>query len=247
MPNWDAVMKEINSTSPIKGQSPHDLVRRKYLAKLHAKTNRNIIAYYSGFLSKPKIDGIEIDDGDKNGFMLCVHQLDDKQGLDLFLHTPGGDIFAAESLVHYLREMFGNDIRAVVPQIAMSAGTMMACACREIIMGTHSNLGPVDPQFSGIPAIGVLKEVERAFEEIKNDQRAAFVWNPILSRLAPSFVQQCHWAVERAKEFVSAALSDGMFRDMPGPEKAVKVNSIAEKLSDLSLNKSHKKIGRASC
>lgn len=241
MPNWDAVLKEISRTPPANGQSPHDLVRRNYLAKLHQKINRNIIAYYSGFLHKPNVEGIAISDEDKNGFMLSIHKLDRNRGLDLFLHTPGGDIAATESLVHYLKEMFPNDIRVIVPQIAMSAGTMIACACNEIVMGKHSNLGPVDPQFNGIPAIGIITEIQRAFDEIKADQRASLLWNPILSRLTPSFVQQCHWAIERSKEFLVKALSEGIFRDMPAMERAAAVDKIVQRLTDLSQNKSHNK------
>ena len=78
--------------------------------------------------------------------MLCIHKLDRSKGLDLILHTPGGSGAATESLVNYLHQMFGNDIRAFVPQLAMSAGTILACSCKEIYMGKHSNLGLVDPQ-----------------------------------------------------------------------------------------------------
>ena len=35
----------------------------------------------------------------------------------------------------YLRAMWSTDIRAVIPQLAMSAGTMIACSCKEIVMG----------------------------------------------------------------------------------------------------------------
>ena len=238
MPNWNSVLKEIAETKPFGGASPHDLVRRKYLAKLHAKTNRNIIAYYSGFLSKPKVEGVEITDEDKNGFMLCAHKLDRKLGLDLILHTPGGDLAATESLIHYLKEMF-DDIQALVPQIAMSAGTIVACACQDIIMGKHSNLGPVDPQFSGIPAIGVIKEIEMAFGQIVADQRAALVWNPILSRLPPSFVQQCHWAIERSKDYLELALNDGNCKNIDPKDKDAVVKKIVDGLTDLTHNKSH--------
>lgn len=156
MPNWNYLLKEIANT-PAEGEtSSADIVRRKYLSKLYNLTNRNTIAYYSGWLSKPKIEGVEITDEDKNGFMACIHKLDRDKGLDLILHTPGGDGAATESLIFYLREMFGHDIRAIVPQIAMSAGTIIACACKSILMGKHSNIGPVDPQFGGIPAIGII-------------------------------------------------------------------------------------------
>lgn len=177
MPNWNSVLKEISKAQKNENGSPFDIVRRKYLDLLHKHTNRNVIAYYSGFMTKPKTEGVEIVDEDKNGFMSCIHKMDKAKGLDLFIHTPGGDIAATESLVHYLREMFGNDIRAVVPQIAMSAGTMIACSCNSILMGKHSSIGPVDPQFNGIPAIGVIEEIQTAFNEIKADNRAALLWN----------------------------------------------------------------------
>ena len=99
--------------------------------------------------------------------MLSIHKVDKKAGLDLFIYTPGGNIAATESLVKYLKKKFGSDIRAFVPQIAMSAGTMLACACKEIYMGDHSNLGPVDPSVFGIQAQAVLAEIEKAYNEIK--------------------------------------------------------------------------------
>ena len=126
MPNWGSVLKEIQKETNDVSDSADDKVRKRYLMKLHDKVDRNIIFYYSGFLTKPKIEGIEINDDDKNGLMLCVHGLDRKKGLDLFLHTPGGSGAATQSFVDYLKQMFGTDIRAFVPQIAMSAGTMIA-------------------------------------------------------------------------------------------------------------------------
>ena len=129
-PNWRTLVDEIDEAGSV-----YDQVRRKYLAKLHQTTGRNVIAYYSSWLQKPELLrqgmlGFEVNDGDKNAFMATIHQLDRTKGLDLFLHTPGGDVAAAESLVDYLRSMFDTDIRAIVPQIAMSAGTMIAWACK---------------------------------------------------------------------------------------------------------------------
>lgn len=52
-----------------------------------------------------------------NAFMNAVYQLDKDKGLDLILHTPGGDLAATESIVNYLHSVFGTDIRAIVPQL----------------------------------------------------------------------------------------------------------------------------------
>src|SRR6266702_5473539 len=155
MPSWKALIDEVNAAG-----STFDVLRRKYLLKLHEFTGRNVIIYYSGWLQKGEKDipnslALTLDDNDKNGFMAAIHNLDRSKGLDLFLHTPGGSTAATESLVDYLRSMFGTDIRAIVPQLALSAGTMVACACKEILMGKHSSIGPIDPQIGGMAAHGV--------------------------------------------------------------------------------------------
>jgi membrane-bound ClpP family serine protease len=69
---------------------------------------------------------VSISDAMMPGLMTAVKGLDKSRGLDLILHTPGGEINATEQIVFYLREVFNGDIRAIVPHLAMSAGTMIA-------------------------------------------------------------------------------------------------------------------------
>ena len=83
-----------------------NIVKTRYLLDLHKHTGRNVIAYYSGFLSKPGISGTEINDEDKNGFMMTVHRLHREKGLDIILHTPGGGVAPTQSIVDYLHKMF---------------------------------------------------------------------------------------------------------------------------------------------
>lgn len=241
MPSWAHVLKEIaREKDDAGGLSAVDKVRMRYLNEFADHTGRNIIAYYSGFLSKPqRTEGMDINDEDKTGFMTCMHKVDKKKGLDLFLHTPGGSIAAAESLVNYIKQIYGNDVRAFVPQIAMSAGTMMALSCKEIFMGKHSNLGPFDPFINGLSAYAIIKEIETAYAEILADNKRSFIWNPILSRYTPGFVQQCHWGVDRAKAIVSKFLKENMMATHP--ERDSLVDSIVHKMTDLSDNKGHDK------
>jgi len=77
-------------------------------------------------------------------------------------HTPGGDVAATESIVSYLQSLYDGNIRAIIPQLAMSGGTLIALSCKEIIMGRQSSIGPVDPQVAGMPAQGLLEEFELA-------------------------------------------------------------------------------------
>lgn len=240
MPNWGQVLTEIQARDAKlanDAKSAVDIVRRKYLKSLHKKTGRNVIAYYSGWLSNPAAFGIDVNDEDKAAFMMAIHGLDKDKGLDLILHTPGGGIAAAESLVDYLRRIFGGDIRAIVPHLAMSAGTMIACACKSIVMGKHSNLGPIDPQLGGLPAAAVKKEIERAIAEIQaNPERLQF-WQFVLNKYNPTFVGQCEQAVSMAAEFVRDRLVDNMFKG--DPDAQAKAQAIVDGLSDVDDNKSH--------
>ena len=211
MPNWNEVIQEINAV----GQSnqavnPFDVVRRKYLKQIHDITGRNVIAYYSGWLQKPTAADTAVNDKDKSGFMLAIHKLDKTKGLDLLLHTPGGDIAATESLVDYLYAMFGKDIRVIVPQISMSAGTMIALSAKEIIMGKHSNLGPIDPQFNGIACQAVVNEFKQAVADIQSNPSSAILWQTIISKYHPTFLGACQQAIEWSERMVSAWLNHNM-------------------------------------
>jgi ClpP class serine protease len=196
LPNWNDVFKAINNS--VKNGSPEavDTYRLKALKKLHEKSQRNIIAYYSGWLSRPGVQLLGINDEDMNGFMNAVYGLDKTVGLDLILHTPGGSIASAESIVNYLHLMFHKDIRVIVPQVAMSAGTMIACSSREIILGKQSSLGPIDPQLRDLPAQGVLNEFKQALNEIKLDPDAIQAWRCILQQYHPTFLGQCQQAID---------------------------------------------------
>lgn len=231
MPNWDTVLKEIAIEQATTTVSPHDVIRRRYLEKLYEYTGRNVIAYYSGFLNK-QINGAEVTDEDKNGFMLCINELDRARGLDLILHTPGGDSHATLSLVDYLRSMFGQNMRAIIPQIAMSAGTMIACSCRSIVMGKHSSLGPVDPQFGHIAAANLLSEVRKARDQILEDPRNAMFWNPILSRVTPSFIERCELAIKDSNEFLETTLRQNMLSMLGGDEQ----DRALERIKDVFAN-----------
>lgn len=164
MSGWSGVLKEIQET-----QTQIDYVRRKYVKQLSDLTGRNTITYYSGWLNKRTTNNTDINDSDMTGFMNCVYGLDCSKGLDLVLHTPGGSPAAAEIIVSYLRNKFSNDIRVIVPQLAMSAGTMMACSAKEIIMGKQSSLGPIDPQINGIPAYNIKSEFEEEKKRFVNE------------------------------------------------------------------------------
>jgi hypothetical protein len=217
-----------------------DPVRRKYLAALHKLTGRNVVAYYSAFLHRQGPEHyltVQINDEDKHGFMAVFAGLDFDRGLDLVLHSPGGDIAATESIIDYLRSKFSTNIRTIVPQISMSGGTMIALAGVEIIMGSHSNLGPIDPQIGGRPAIAILEEFERARSDIAANPNNAFLWQPILQHYMPTLLSQAEHAIKWSQEIGRKTLIEGMCEDEPDAQE--QANAIVDFLSSHNVHRAH--------
>jgi hypothetical protein len=172
--------------------------------------------------------------------------------LDLVLHLPGGSAESAESIVTYIRSRF-NDVRVFVPHAAMSAATMLACSADRIVMGKHSFLGPIDPQFiiqtelgrASVAAHAIEEQFELAKREIQDKPQLLPAWLPILRQYGPALIVQCQLARELALSLVTDWLNRYMFaapiaagREAPGAQ-------IASKLADHGAFKSHSRfIGR---
>ncbi len=129
MPNLSEVREAIHDKIRL---SVADEVRRKYLKDLGEFTKRDTVIYASAFsVFKPNVPGelISINDQDVHHFMSVLHKFSGDK-LDIILHSPGGFINSADQIVQYLRRKYDH-IRVIVPQNAMSAATMIACAAEK--------------------------------------------------------------------------------------------------------------------
>lgn len=234
MANWNDVLNEIQGCGRTNAL---DYVRRLHLKEFSDYRGRNTIAYYSGWLQKSGSAKTAINDDDKNGLMATIHKMDRSLGLDLILHTPGGDITATESIIDYLQRMFNGNIQAFIPQLAMSAGTMIACSTQCIYMGKQSSIGPIDPQFGGIPCHSILKEFEDAIKAIKKDPASLPAWQVILSKYHPTLLGECKKAIDLSSEIVLKQLESVMFAGDKNNKK--KAKNVIEKLNEHESTKSH--------
>lgn len=234
MANWKDVLNEINSCGRTNAL---DFVRRKHLEEFSKYRNRNTIAYYSGWLQKSGNFKTSINDDDKNGFMATINKMDRFKGLDLILHTPGGDIAATESIIDYLQKMFEGNIEAFVPQLAMSAGTMIACSTKQIYMGKQSSIGPIDPQLGGMPCHSILKEFEEAIESIKTDPASLPAWQCILAKYYPTLLGECKNAIALSSEIVQKQLETVMFKEEANNRQ--KAQTVIKELNEHENSKLH--------
>jgi len=244
MPTWGGILTELKQTEEKGVKPPFDTVRRKYLAATYEKTGRNTILYATKWTRAGGTDPelLSITEEDIQGLMEVIHGLKGPN-LDLIVHSPGGSPEATEALVSYLRTKF-SDIRVVIPQSAMSAATMLACASNRIIMGKHSFISPIDPQLilhtqvgvQAVPAQAILDQFELAKSECEDPKKLGS-WLPILSQYGPALLIQCRNALDLSKKLVSEWLETYMFAGRD--DAKVASSKIAIKLANHKEFKSH--------
>ncbi len=82
----------------------------------------------------------------------------------MILDTPGGVVEVVERMVTALRSVY-EEVTVIVPDRAMSAGTIFALSADRIMMDHLSCLGPIDPQIERdgklVPALSYLNQFER--------------------------------------------------------------------------------------
>ena len=250
MPIWSEILAELAASSEQNRGPDFDGVRRKYLLKLHHHTRRNVILYATGWIQKEApATSVSIGEEDIHALMEVTAGLGGST-LDLILHSPGGSLEAAEAMVSYLRTRFAH-IRVIVPQLAMSAATMISCAADEIVLGKHSSLGPTDPQIlldtplgvRSVPAQAVLDQFDKAKQEC-SDPANLSAWLPMLNQYGPDLLVRCETALKLSKELVRTWLQTYMFKN--STDSLEKATSISDWLGNHKNFKSHSRhISRA--
>lgn len=77
----------------------------------------------------------------------------------LLIHNHGGRIEPAYLISKTCKELSPKFV-VTIPRKAKSAATLISLGGNEIHMGPMSELGPIDPQFAGLPALGISSSLE---------------------------------------------------------------------------------------
>lgn len=120
----------------------------------------------------------------------------------------------------------------------MSAGTMWALACDEIVMARHSQLGPIDPQVPVggrlTPARAIVEQFEQAKNETAADPSKLSAWYPILQQYGPGLLALCADAEQLSKDLVRGWLKQWMCKD-----DHTRADVAAEFFGDYNIHRSH--------
>ena len=219
MSSWSEIDQELRVTRTPEDNKDYDAVRRKYLKGLFEHTGRNVVLYGSSWLHKTDARSVGLSGIDSRDLLAFKECADGLQGdeLDLIVHSPGGMAESTEQVVEYLRSKF-NSIRVIVPYMAMSAATLMACAANCIMMDRQSSLGPIDPQFllpagSGsvrwVAALDILDQFGLEKEFV--DGLGAGACYPIFAQFGPDLITRSQNAVNLSEWLAVKWLSKHMF------------------------------------
>lgn len=171
-----------------------------------------------------------------------LHHVGAGENVDLMLQTPGGDVDVAEKIVMMVRKRC-RGLRVIVPEAAKSAGTFIAVAADQIVMGYASELGPIDPQVfittpTGEsmyrPAQSFLDGLAQIKDAAKKEGGLSPAYFPILQHVDPALLDFCQKAIDRsrflAKKWLDAYQCKG---------DAEKAERIAAELGNVEKHLSH--------
>jgi ClpP class serine protease len=152
-----------SALQPVLRQQIMDFMRARKIAQLERSRNSRVILLVHRqdtmrFLGFPLARYIDINDSEN--VLRAIQMTDDDVPLDMVLHTPGGLVLAALQIAQAIRD-HKSKVTVFVPHYAMSGGTLIALAADQIVMCTHSVLGPIDPQLGDSPAASFIKVVEQ--------------------------------------------------------------------------------------
>ena len=167
------------------------------------------------------------------------------------LDTPGGTVEVVERMVEVIRHHY-DEVNFLIPNLAMSAGTVFVMAGNRIFMSYFSGLGPIDPQIVKdgklVPALAYLNQYERLCKKAV-DGELNTVEYALLNQFDLGELYQFEQARELSHEFLIKWLSTYKFKDwdkhsstgtpVTEEDKAQRAKEIAAALSDNERWHSH--------
>jgi len=143
-------------------------------------------------------------------FEELIYNADPAEDLHLMLYTQGGDGETAVRLARAAQSRCG-EFSVIVPDMAKSAGTILAIGAQHILMGPASDLGPIDPQFplpngALVSAKQIIAAVDEASERVQQAPETYALHAALLTDVTALMVQQARAALARTDDLLAEAL-----------------------------------------
>ena len=169
-----------------------------------------------------------------------------RSSLLVIIDTPGGIVEVAERIVSTLRHHY-QEVKFLIPDRAMSAGTVLVMSGDAILMDHFSRLGPIDPQLhiEGKPiATSVLSYLEQFNRLVEKSEQGTLTSAELvlLQKLDLADLRQYELAAELSVNLIREWLVQYKFKDwstrsstglpVTEQEKMDRAEEIARALND---------------
>lgn len=173
--------------------------RRTLYAEIEKQRETKVLAFVTG--ERPGLQ-TQIAADAVAPIVALLDEIGPTKKISLILHTNGGSVTAAWRIINLIRS-FADEVEVIVPDTAMSAGTLIALGANRILMTKQAALGPIDPSLSNHPLapsvvsptgqqlkVPVSAEAIRGYiEELKKDiiepGDIAKIWLDLSSKVHP--------------------------------------------------------------
>lgn len=137
----------------------------RHMSDIEKALERDAVAIYG-----PIVSGLEVLVRDA---IEAIDTHNAEKRVTVILDTPGGSAEVVERMVDTIRTFY-DDVAFIIPDRAMSAGTIFCMAGDSILMDYFGRLGPIDPQVVKddrlVPALSYLVQYERLLEKDRNGE-----------------------------------------------------------------------------
>lgn len=196
--------------------------------------------------------GGSIDSDDIPAFGDVLMSVGDVDVLYLIIHSPGGDGPVAEKIIELCRA-YCEQFRVIIPNRAKSAATIIALGADEIVMGTYSELGPIDAQVL-VSSGGFPRYISaQSFIDARNTLRQQFLdrvsKNPtaevrdILTEIASldsAFIDHCEKLMDFSRDVARKNLAEHMFSEVDdATQREGIIDNVLKELSSPEQFKIH--------
>lgn len=138
----------------------------------------------------------------------AVTEFDKKKPILMVLYSGGGVPGSAYLIGKLCREYSNETFNITVPRRAKSAATLLCCAANEIHMGSLSELGPIDPQINGLPALGLKNSIEHISDLVAQNPKSAEMFATYLKlSIEPIQIGYYERVAESAMQYAENLLS----------------------------------------
>lgn len=184
-----------------------------------------------------------------------VEDIENKRdNLLVILETEGGSIETTERIADVFRHHYKGEVSFLVPNFAMSAGTILIMSGDRIFMDYYSVLGPIDPQVKGadgnyVLALGYLEKYKELVEKSVDGKLSAAEIAFLLDKFDPAQLHRIEQAREHSVDLLKRWLVQYKFKNWKKTEtrgitvtnrmKVARARQIANKLNDTKLWRSH--------